>query len=44
VGLKLNGIHQLPTYTNDVNLLEDDIDDININTETLIDASKEAGI
>jgi hypothetical protein len=44
VGLKQNGTHQLLAYADDVNLLEDNIDTIKKNTETLIDASKEAGI
>jgi hypothetical protein len=44
VGLKLNGTHQLLAYADDVNLLEDNIDTINKNTETFIQASKEAGI
>jgi hypothetical protein len=44
VGLKLNGTHQLPAYTDDLNLLGDSIDTIEKNTETLIDASKEAGL
>jgi hypothetical protein len=44
VGLKLNGAHQLLAYADDVNLLGYDIDTINKNTETLIDASKEVGI
>jgi hypothetical protein len=43
-GLKLNGTHQLLAYTDDVNLLEDNIDIINKNTESLIDASKEVGL
>jgi hypothetical protein len=42
-GLKLNGTHQLLAYAN-VNLLGDDIDTINKNTETLTDASKEIGL
>jgi hypothetical protein len=43
-GLKLNGKHQLLTYADDVNLLRDNIDTINKNTETLIDVSKEVGL
>jgi hypothetical protein len=38
VGLKLNGTYQLLVYA-DVTLLDD-----NINTQTLIDASKEVGL
>jgi hypothetical protein len=44
MGLKLNGTHQLLAYADDVNLLGDNIDTINNNTETLIDASKEVGL
>jgi hypothetical protein len=44
VGLKLNGTHQLLAYADGVNLLEDNIDTIKKNTETLIDASKEVGL
>jgi hypothetical protein len=44
VGLKLNGAHQLLAYADDVNLLGDNIDTINKNMETLIDASKEVGL
>jgi hypothetical protein len=44
VGLKLNGIHQLLAYGDDVNLLGDNIDTIEKNTETLIDAIKEVGL
>jgi hypothetical protein len=44
LGLKLNGTHQLLAYVDDVNLLGDNIDNINKNTETLIDASKEVGL
>jgi hypothetical protein len=36
VGLKLNGTHQLLAYADDVNLMEDDIDIINKNTEILL--------
>jgi hypothetical protein len=34
VGLKLNGTHQRLAYTDDMNLLGDNIDTINENTET----------
>jgi hypothetical protein len=44
VELKLNGTHQLLTYTDDVNLLGDNIATINKNTETLTDASQEVGL
>jgi hypothetical protein len=44
VGLKLNGTHQLPVYADDVNLLEDNIDTIKKNTESLIGADKEVGL
>jgi hypothetical protein len=44
VGLKLNGTHQLLAYADDVDLLGDNIDTINKNTQTLIDASKEVGL
>jgi hypothetical protein len=44
VGLKLNGTQQLLSYADDVNLLRDNIDTINKNTETLTDASKEVGL
>jgi hypothetical protein len=44
VGLKLNGTHQLLAYSDDVNLLGDNIDTIKKNTEILIDASKEVGL
>jgi hypothetical protein len=44
VGLKLNGTHQLLAYADDVNQLGDDIDTINKNTGTSIDASKEVDI
>jgi hypothetical protein len=44
VGLKLNGTHQLLAYADDVNLLGDNINTINKNTQTLIDASKEVGL
>jgi hypothetical protein len=44
VGLKLNGIHQLLVYIDDVNLLEDNIDTIKKNTETVTDSSKKVGL
>jgi hypothetical protein len=43
VGLKLNGKHLL-AYADEVKLLGDNIDTVKKNTETLIDASKEAGL
>jgi hypothetical protein len=43
-GLKLNGTCQLLAYTDDVNLLGDNLDTIKKNKETLIDASKEVGL
>jgi hypothetical protein len=43
-GLKWNGTHQLLAYADDVNLLGDNIDTINKNTQTLIDAGKEVGL
>jgi hypothetical protein len=44
VGLKLNGRHQLLAYTDNVNLLGDNIGTIKKNTETLLDDSKEVGL
>jgi hypothetical protein len=44
VGLKLDGTHQLLAYADDVNLLGDKIDNVQKNTETLIDVSKEVGL
>jgi hypothetical protein len=44
VGLKLSGTHQLLAYTDNVNLLGDNLDARKKNTETLIDASKEVGL
>jgi hypothetical protein len=42
VRLKLNGTHQLLIYADNVNLLGDNIDTVNKNMETLIDASQES--
>jgi hypothetical protein len=44
VGLKLNGTRQLLAYTDDVDLLGNNIDTAKKNTETLLDASKEVGL
>jgi hypothetical protein len=44
VELKLNGTNQLLAYTDDVNLLGDNIDTKKKTTETLIEASKEVGL
>jgi hypothetical protein len=44
MGLKLNGTHQLLANADDMNLLGDNINTLNRNTETLIDASKEVGL
>jgi hypothetical protein len=41
--VELNGTHQLLAYA-DVNLLGNDIEIININTKTLVDANKEIGL
>jgi hypothetical protein len=42
--LKLNKIHQLLVYANNVNLLDNNIDTIKKNVETLIDTSKEGDL
>jgi hypothetical protein len=42
--LKLNGTRQLLIYTDNVNLLGDNISTIKKNTETLSDASKEVSL
>jgi hypothetical protein len=43
-GLKLKGTRQLLASADDVNLLGDNMDTINKNTETLVYASKEVGL
>jgi hypothetical protein len=42
--MKMNRTHQLLAYAYDVNLLGDNIDTVNKNTETLKDASKEVSL
>jgi hypothetical protein len=44
VELKLNGTHLILAYADDVNLLGDNKNAINKNTQTLIDVSKEVGL
>jgi hypothetical protein len=44
VEMKLNGAHQFLAYADNMNLLGDNIDTINKNTETSVDASKEVGV
>jgi hypothetical protein len=43
-GVKLNGIHQLLAYADDVNIVGENIDTVKKNTETLSDASKKVGL
>jgi hypothetical protein len=44
VELKLKGSYQLLAYANHVNLLGNNIDTLNKNTETLVDSSKKFGL
>jgi hypothetical protein len=43
-GLKLNRTHQRLAYTDDVNIVGENIDTIKRNTEALLDTSKEVGL
>jgi len=43
-GLKLNGIHQLLVYGDDVNILGGSLHTIKKNTEAIVAASKEFGL
>jgi hypothetical protein len=42
--MKLNGTHQLLAYADYVNILGENIDTIQKNTEALLDAGKEVGL
>jgi hypothetical protein len=43
-GLKFIGTHQFSSYTDDVNIVEENIDTIKKNTEALLDANKEVSL
>jgi hypothetical protein len=43
-GLILNGTHQLLAYTDDVNIVGENIDTLQKSTKALLDASKEVGL
>jgi hypothetical protein len=43
-GLKLNGTHRLLAYADDVNIVEENVDTTEKNTDVLLDASKEVSL
>jgi hypothetical protein len=44
VGLELNGTHQILVYADDGNMLDDSINTIKENSETLLEASTDVGL
>jgi hypothetical protein len=43
-GLKLNRTHQILAYADDVNIVRENVDTIQNNTEALLDAGNEVGL